>query len=180
MALPSTVFRVNIQLADIDRGVYESIQTTVAQHPSETDERLVARLLAMSIFQEPGLTFTKGLSASDEPDLWIIGPDGRVQFWVEVGLPDADRIMKASRHAARVALLACGRALANWEQQNLAKLNRISNLMIVNIDQGFFTTIVPLLQRSINWSITISGGILYLTVANETYEAAIQIRIGTF
>ena len=180
MALPSTVFRVNIQLADIDRGVYESIQATVAQHPSETEERLIARLLAMAIFYEPGLMFTKGLSATDEPDLWVIGPDGRAQFWVEVGLPDADRIIKASRHSARVALLACGRTLSNWEQQHFARLERIANLMVVSIDQGFLATLVAQLQRSINWSITISGGILYLTVATDTYEAALQIKSGTF
>ena len=180
MALPSTVFRVNIQLADIDRGVYESIQATVAQHPSETEERLIARLLAMAIFYEPELIFTKGLSATDEPDLWVIGPDGRAQFWVEVGLPDAERVIKASRHAVRVALLACGRTLSNWEQQHFARLARISNLMVVTIDQGFLTALVAQLQRSINWSITISGGILYLTVATDTYETAVQIKTGTF
>lgn len=180
MALPSTVFRVHIQLADIDRGVYEAIQTTVAQHPSETEERLIARLLAMAIFHEPELAFTKGLSAADEPDLWIIGPDGRAQFWVEVGLPDAERIMKAARHAARVALLACGRGLSNWEQQHLVRLNRLANLIVVSIDQGFLTMLASQLQRSIHWSITISGGMLYLSVANATHETAIQIRTGRF
>src|SRR5512145_1334338 len=102
MALPSTVYKASVQLADVDRGVYETLQSTVAQHPSETAERLCARLLAMAIFYEPELAFTKGLSATDEPDLWVIGPDARVRLWVEVGLPDADRIIKASRHAGRV------------------------------------------------------------------------------
>lgn len=180
MALPSRVFRVNIQLADIDRGVYESIQATVAQHPSETEERLIARVLALAIFYAPELSFTKGLSAGNEPDLWVIGPDGKPRFWVEVGLPDGDRIMKAARHAARVALLACGRALPNWEQLHLAKLARIANLIVVSIDQEFLTTLASRLQRSINWSITISGGTLYLTEAGDTHVTAVQIRTGAF
>ncbi len=99
MALPSTIYRTTVQLADIDRSIYETLQTTVARHPSETEERLIARLLALALFYEPDLGFTKGISATDEPDLWLKGADGRVQLWVEVGLPDAERIIKAARHA---------------------------------------------------------------------------------
>ncbi len=176
MALPSTIYRVTINLSDIDRGVYETIQTTVAQHPSETAERLVARLLALAIFHEPDLTFTKGLCASDEPDIWVVGPDGKPVLWVEVGLPDAERIIKASRHVQRVALLACGKALANWEQQHLPKLEKTSNLYIVNIEQSFIINSAARLERVINWSVTITEGMLYLTIGNETYETHIQTR----
>ena len=176
MALPSTIYRVTINLSDIDRGVYETIQTTVAQHPSETAERLVARLLALAIFHEPDLTFTKGLCASDEPDIWVVGPDGKPVLWVEVGLPDAERIIKASRHVQCVALLACGKALANWEQQHLPKLEKTSNLYIVNIEQSFIINSAARLERVINWSVTITEGMLYLTIGNETYETHIQTR----
>ena len=179
MALPSTIYRIHIHLSDIDRGVYETIQTTVARHPSETEERLAARLLAMTIFCEPGLNFTKGLSATDEPDIWVVGPDGRTKFWVEVGLPDADRIIKASRHAERVALLACGRTLPNWNKQHLSRLEQITNLTVVSVDQDFIATLTPRLQRSITWSITITGGILYLTAGDESYETAIHTKTGT-
>ena len=154
MALPSTIYRINIDLSDIDRAVYTTIQTTVARHPSETEERLAARLLAMTIFCEPELNFTKGLSATDEPDIWVVGPDGRTKFWVEVGVPDADRIIKASRHAERVALLACGRTLANWDKQHLSRLEQITNLTVVSVDQEFIAALTPRLQRSITWSIT--------------------------
>jgi uncharacterized protein YaeQ len=121
MALPSKVYKASIQLSDVDRGVYETLQATAAQHPSETEERLVARLLAYAIFHEPELTFTKGISATDEPDLWVKRGDDRVRLWVEVGLPEPDRIIKASRHSERVALLACGRTLANWDQTAVAQ-----------------------------------------------------------
>lgn len=178
MALPSKVYRASIQLSDVDRGVYETLQATVAQHPSETEERLVARVLAYAIFHEPGLTFTKGISATDEPDLWVKGADGRVRFWVEVGLPEPERIIRASRHSERVALLMCGKALANWEQQHLPKLGRVANLTVVNIDQAFINKLTTQLERSINWSITITEGTCYLAMAQETMEAAIQVKAG--
>ena len=176
MTLPSTVFRVNIHLSNIDRSIYETLQTTAAQHPSETDERLVARLLALAIFYEPDLTFTKGLCASDEPDMWVTGPDGKAKLWVEVGLPESVRIIKASRHSGRVALLACGKALINWDQQHLPKLGAIKNLTVISVDQSFIATLATQLERSVNWSITITEGTLYLTCRDATYETAIQIK----
>jgi uncharacterized protein YaeQ len=178
MALPSTIYKAAIQLSNVDRGVYETLQATVAQHPSETEERLVARLLAYGIFYEPELTFTKGISASDEPDFWVKGPDGRVRLWVEVGLPESDRIIKASRHSERVALLACGRTLPVWEQQHLPRLTGIANLTVVSIDQPFITRLMARLERSITWSVTITEGILYLTIGTETYETVIQVKAG--
>lgn len=178
MALPSTIYRANIELADIDRAVYETFQTTVARHPSETEERLVARLLALALFSEADLAFTKGLSAADEPDLWVKGPDGRVRLWVEVGLPESERIIKACRHAERVALLASGKALANWDQQHLPKLEGIGNLTVISVDQNFITTLASSLERSINWSLTITEGRLYLMNGDVTNETAIQLKTG--
>lgn len=179
MALPSTIYRANLHLSDIDRCVYETVQTTVARHPSETEERLVARLLAMAIFYEPELAFTKGISATDEPDIWVIGPDGRTLLWVEVGLPESDRIIKASRHAERVVLLACGKALSSWEQQHLPKLGSVKNLTIVSVDPAFINTLASNLERVINWSITLTEGTMYLTTGDVTHTTAIQIKVGT-
>lgn len=174
MALPASIYRVNIQLADVDRGVYEALQATVARHPSETEERLVTRLLAYALFFEPELTFCKGLSAADEPELWVKGPDGRVSLWVEVGLPDADRIIKASRHSLRVALVASGRTLVNWEQQQLPKLHDIQSLVIYKFNQQFINCLVAKLARCICWEVTVSDGSLYINVGDETFETALQ------
>jgi uncharacterized protein YaeQ len=178
MALPSKVYKASLQLSDIDRGIYETVQATVAQHPSETEERLVARLLAYAIFHEPELTFTKGISATDEPDLWVKRADDRVRLWIEVGLPEPDRIIKASRHSERVALLACGRALASWDQQQLPKLEKLANLTIISIDPAIIARLATKLERSIIWSVTITEGTLYLTIGEETLEAAIQVKTG--
>lgn len=176
MAKPSTIYRVNIQLSDIDRGIYEALQTTVARHPSETEERLVARLLAYVLFYEEELLFTKGVSAGDEPDLWSKGPDGRVLLWVEVGLSEAERLIKAARHAERVALLACGNSLPNWERQQFPKLAGVANLAIMTLEQGFINRLVALLERSITWDITITEGTMYLQIAGESLETPLQVR----
>lgn len=178
MALPATIYRVNIQLSDVDRGVYESLQATVARHPSETEERLVARLLAYALFFEPGLVFTKGVSAGDEPDIWLKGPDDRVLLWVEVGLPEPERLIKASRHAARAALVACGRALPNWELQSLPKLAGVPNLALITFDQTFINSLASGLDRSISWSVTITDGNMYIDVGADTFETVLQVRLG--
>jgi len=176
MALPSTIYRVTMQLSDVDREVYESLQVTVARHPSETEERLVARLLAYALFYNPELTFTKGISAGDEPDLWVKGPDDRVLLWVEVGLPEADRIIKASRHVERAVLIACGRALPKWEQQHLPKLEGVPNLSVIRFDQAFINGLSATLDRSINWSVTITDGNLYINVGADTFETVFKSR----
>jgi len=174
MAQPSTIYRVGIQLSDIDRGLYESLQTTVARHPSETEERLLARILAYALYYEPELTFTKGVGAGDEPDLWLKGPDGRVRCWIEVGLPDAERLVKASRHSEQVALYAFGPALAVWEKQQLPKLAGISNLTVISLDQAFLRNLAGRLQRSISWSLTVTEGSLYLAIDGETLESSLN------
>ncbi|MBJ6723223.1 YaeQ family protein [Geomesophilobacter sediminis] len=178
MALPSTVHRATVQLSDIDRGVYQSIQTTLARHPSETQERLVARLLAYLLFYEEDLQFTKGISAGDEPDLWSKGPDDRVLTWVEVGLPEPERLLKASRHAGRVALLPCGNGFPHWERQHLPKITGIGNLTLVTVDPGFLSRVAAQVERSIVWEVTITEGTLYLQSAGESLETEVVVRCG--
>lgn len=178
MALPSTIYKANIEVADVDRGVYGTVQTAVARHPSETEERLVLRLLASALFFDPEIAFTKGICAGDEPDLWLKGPDGRVLLWVEVGLPEAERLLKACRHAGKTVLLAGGRSLWNWEQQHLPKLAGVGNLAVVALDQEVVNQLVARLARSISWSVTISEQTLYLNVGTETLETPVRMLAG--
>jgi uncharacterized protein YaeQ len=178
MALPATVYRANIQLSHVDRSHYEAVQTTVARHPSETEERLVARLLAYALCYEPELAFGKGIGVGDEPDLWVKGPDGRVQRWIEVGLPDPDRLLKACRHAGQVILLACGAALPRWTSQHLAKLASAPNLTVIGLDQAFLNQVVSRLQRAINWELTVTEGALYLTIDGNLLQTTLTHLAG--
>ena len=170
MALPSTIYRASVQLSDLDRQVYEQLQTTIAKHPSETEERLIARLLAYALCYEEELCFTKGVGSGDEPDLWSKGADGRVRLWIEVGLPDADKLAKSCRHVERAILFACGPALSRWQAQHLPKLASSQNLTVIGLEPGFMGKLVDHLQRAINWSLTVTEGALYLTVGAETVE----------
>jgi uncharacterized protein YaeQ len=178
MALPSTIYRFSLELSDIDRQIYESLQATVARHPSETEERLVARLLAYALFHEPGLEFTKGICAGDEPDLWLKGPDGRTLLWVEVGLPDPERLLKASRHCERIALLAYGNSYPLWERDHLSRLTAIRNLTLLCVDPGFPAQLVCRLERTVRWAVTRTEGSLYLGVGGETLETHLHLKVG--
>jgi uncharacterized protein YaeQ len=175
MALPSTIYRAALQLSDIDRGVYQTIQTTVARHPSETEERLVARLLAYVLCYAEDLVFTKGICAGDEPDLWVTGPDGRVRQWLEVGLPDAERLIKASRHAEQVTLFACGSALSLWERNQLPRLAAAGTVTVLTVAPSLLHRLVTLLERTITWEITITEATLYLQIGGVSLESPIQV-----
>ncbi len=179
MALPATIYRVGIQLSDVDRNQYHKLQATVARHPSETPERLIARVLAYACRFDPELAFTKGICAGDEPDLWIKGPDGRVTTWIEVGQPDPERLLKVSRHAEQVILFAYGPARYRWENQHLSRLSAIRNLTVFGIDYDFLEQIVARLQRAINWDLTITEGNIYLSIGDETLESSLTLLSGT-
>lgn len=178
MALPATVYRAAIDLSDLDRACYARLETTVARHPSETAERLVARLLAYALCYDEELTFTKGIAAGDEPDLWAKEPDGRVREWIEVGLPDPDRLRKASRHAGRVVLVASGSGMSRWLEQHQAKLAPLANLTILALDQAVVARLAAGLERVIDWSLTVTEGTLYLTCGGESLEAPLTVLQG--
>jgi len=178
MALPSIIHRVAIDLSDIDCGRYTRLEVTVARHPSETAERLVLRVLAYALCYEEGLVFTRGISAGDEPDLWAKRPDGRVQEWVEVGLPDPERLRKASRHAERAVLVAGGGGLQRWLNQHQPKLASITNLSVLTLDPALVSRLAETLERVVEWSVTVTEGVLYLTRCGETLESPITIVQG--
>ena len=178
MALPSTIYRVTIQLSDVDRCIYETLQTTLARHPSETAERLVLRLLAYAVCYGPDLSFTKGVGAGDEPDLWAKGGDGRVTHWIEVGTPEPERLIKAARHAGRVVLLASAPNRHRWDEQHLAKLAGVPNLTAIGLDFPFVRQLAEGLERTISWGVTISGGSIYVTAVGTSFDAPLELLAG--
>ena len=109
MALKSTIFRLTLNVSDMDRGYYGEHSLTVARHPSENDERMMVRVLAFALFAADDLRFGRGLSAEDEADLHAEAPDGTIRLWIDVGLPDERLVKKAAARADRVVVLAYGR-----------------------------------------------------------------------
>ena len=134
MALGSTIYKVELSIADIAKGYYADHVLSLARHPSETEERLMARLLAFALHAHADLKFGRGISTDDEPDLWLKDPTGTIDLWIDVGLPDERSVRKACGRATRVVVLAYGgRKLEMWWQQNAEALARNRNLEVVTL-----------------------------------------------
>jgi uncharacterized protein YaeQ len=168
MALGATLYKLQLSLSDIDRNHYQDHALTLAQHPSETMERLLVRIIAFVFEADEKLTMTRGLSSSDEPDLWRHSDDGEIQHWIEAGLPDAARVKKASHRARRVTVYCYGdRKTDVWWQQNSAALLAIDNLDVVLIDTNDIAQLQPLLARHMKWQCTLQDNAAWITNATD-------------
>ena len=174
MAQRATIHRVQIDLCDSDREVFEEIQMSVARADSETAHRLVARLLAYCLYYERDIAFTGGVGSGDEPDVWVEEPGGRVKLWLEVGLPDPTRLVKAARHCGQVVLLAYGRRLADWYSEHRTRFHRVENVTLTELDWGFLDQLAADLDRNLRWTLTVSGGTLYLTAGDRQLETTLR------
>jgi len=168
MALPATIHRVAIELSDVDQNRYASISTTAARHPSETAERLIARLIAYALSYDEDIAFTRGICEADEPDLWIKSLDGRLLDWIEVGLPEAKRLAKASNHCERVTLFAYGDAFDRWLAASRTQLAAIKNFRLYYLSEDLIAPLVAQLTRSVEWQFTNSDKTLYITAGDES------------
>lgn len=174
MALKSTVFKAELQIADMDRNYYQTHLITVARHPSETDERMMMRILGFMLNASESLAFANGLTASDEPDLWDKDLTGSIELWVMVGLPDEKLIKKACGRSSRVVVYSYGGSAAEiwWSAINQRKFE---NLSVVNISQNQSTFLATLAQRSMKIQATIQDGIIWLSSADITLEINQQV-----
>ena len=178
MARSSTIYRALIELSHVDRNVYGEHRLTIARHPSETLERMVVRLLAFGLRYDDGIEFGRGVSATDEPDLWRREGDGRVIEWIEVGQPDAKRLIKASRKSGRCQLFVFGDGAERWREAQLADLNAPDNLGVARIDDAFIAEIVATVDRQLRWSMTIADGTLFLSTEDASFETSPEVWLG--
>jgi uncharacterized protein YaeQ len=170
VALSATIFKASLQIADLDRNYYQDHALTLARHPSETDERLMVRLLAYALNAADSLEFGRGLSADDEPDLWIRDLTGNIELWIEVGLPDEKTVRKACNRAARVRLYSYGgQASAVWKKQ-LGSWDRKANLEIFSLDAQATRELAGLAQRSMRLQVTIQDGRALITDGAQAVE----------
>ena len=170
MALKATIFRALVNVADTDRAVYLDQTLTLARHPSETDERMMIRLLAWMLNADPDLEFTKGLCADDEPEIWKKALHGAVELWCEVGLPDEKRLRRACGRADKVLLYVYGaRAAQVWWKQNKDLLSRLANLTIYFIPDTLSLALAKQAEKSMSWQVTISDGTVWLSDGSTSY-----------
>ena len=174
MALTATIYNFDVELADSDRQVYESLALRVAQHPSESDEYLIARLLAYLLEYAEGIAFSRGVSEPEEPAIAVRDLTGAITTWIEIGTPDAARLHKASKAAARVAVY-CHKDPAQWLRQlNPADIHRAGALELYAIDRDLIAALVERLDRRLQFSMSITDREIYLSIGTDNLTGAVR------
>lgn len=178
MARGATIYKVGLELSLVDRDVYAERSLTVARHPSETHERTLVRILAFALRYEEGLEFGRGISATDEPDLWSREGDGRPRQWIEVGQPDGKKLAKAARHSERAILFAFGEGLDRWWAAQLDTIKTAENLSVARVEEGFLEALAKVTDRQMRWSLTLSDGLVFLTSGEDSFETQFEPLFG--
>ena len=171
MALKATICKAELRIANMERGYYHDHALTIARHPSETDERMMVRLLAFALNADDTLAFGAGLSADDEPDLWRKDLTGSIKTWIDVGLPDEKRIRKACGRADEVFVYSYGgRAADLWWQQAGEKLAKSNKLTVINLEYSGTQALAKLAARNMQLQITIQDGQVWMADERESVQ----------
>ena len=171
MALKATIFKLDLNVTDMDRNHYGSYALTLARHPSENNERMMVRLLAFAVNASDALEFTKGISSDDEPDLWQKSLSGEIDLWIDLGQPDEKRIRKACGRSRQVLIYTYPRRSADvWLKQITDKLKRFDNLTIINLPDGVSQQLATLAQRNMQLQCTIQDGVAWFSDDKNSVE----------
>lgn len=173
MALTSTIYNFEIQLSDMDRNVYETLDLRVAQHPSESAEYLVTRLLAYGCEYTEGIEFSKGISTPDDPPVFVRDLTGKMLTWIEIGSPDAARVHRASKASERVVIYTHKdpkQLLAQWAGERIHKAEEVE---LYSVDRTMLDAIVAKLDRRMSFGLSITDRHLYLAIGDEVIDGAL-------
>ena len=173
MALTATIFNFDVDLADSDRGVYESLALRVAQHPSESDEYLITRLLAYLLEYAEGIAFSRGVSEPDEPAVSVRDLTGAIRAWIDIGTPDAARLHKASKAAARVVVYTHKDPEQFVRRLAGERIHRADALELYAIDRTLISALTARLERRMAFSVSITDRELYISIGSETLTGAV-------
>jgi len=174
VALTATIYTFNIELADADRGVYETLDLRVACHPSETDEYLVTRLLAYCLEYSEGINYSKGLSDPEDPTIAVRDLTGALLVWIDVGAPAAARLHRASKAASRVVVYTHkdpARLVRQWSSE---RIHRAAELELHSFERTLITWLVARLKRRMTFSLSVTGRHLYISIDDDAVEGAVE------
>ena len=176
MALKATIHKARLQLSDMDRGVYLERALTIARHPSETDERMMIRLLAYALHvpadeRQGALDFSKSLWDTDEPDLWLKDLTGAVRHWIDVGQPDERRLLRAASRADRVTVIGYAASTPIWWKGVSAKLARVRNVVVWQVPAAESQALAALAERTMQLDVLVQDG----TVSIGSGEALVEV-----
>jgi len=176
MGINATIFKVELQIADLDRQYYHDHSLTIARHPSETDERMMVRVLAFARHASEQLGFGKGLSTEGEPDLWLKTLTDEIELWIDVGQPDEKHIRRACGRARQVFIYAYGGNMAdNWWQQNQKHLKQLDKLAVYQVPEQASKALADLVQRTMQIQCTIQDGEMMFTDGEMSVQLVLQV-----
>ena len=176
MATNATIFKIDLQIADLDRHYYHDHSLTIARHPSETDERMMVRVLAFVCHAHERLTFAKGLSTEDEPDLWLRTLSDEIELWIEVGQPDEKILRRACGRSKQVCVYCYGGKVADiWWQHHQRKLQPLDKLMVCNIAETASQALAEMVKRTMQLQCTLQDGEIMITDGENTVSVILQV-----
>jgi uncharacterized protein YaeQ len=173
MALKATIYKADLQIADMDRHYYADHALTIARHPSETDERMMARVLAYALYAQDGIAFTKGLFDVDEPEVWVKNLAGEIILWIDLGQPDDARIRRACGRAGQVVVLCYSSSCDVWWKQIAGKLTRFSNLTVLQLPAETAQALAALAERSMRLQCMVQDGEVWLNSETQSVPVAL-------
>ncbi len=178
MALRASIHRAELSIADLDRNVFERHVLTLARHPSETEGRMMVRLLAFAMHADDALAFGRGLSTEDEPDLWKRDDTGAIELWIDVGLPDERDVRKACGRARSVVVLAYGeRRTEVWWEANADAFARLENLRVLTLSDRDSAALQTMAERSMKLACTLQDGHVWFASDTDSVEITPSIRL---
>ena len=178
MALRPTIHKAELDISDVDRQYYAAHNLVLARHPSETDERMMVRLLAFALCADDALSFAGGISNSDEPDLWSKDLTGEIQLWIEIGQPDARSIRKASHRARRVLVLGYGRSVDPWWMKAKVELSALSSVRVLAISAVEAAALAARANRNMAFHVFIQEHTVTFTDQQESVAVTLRYLLG--
>ena len=176
MAIKATIFKCELVISDLVRHYYQTHNLIIARHPSETDERMMLRILMFAVHAHELLQMTKGISTDDEPDLWQKSLSGEIEHWIELGQPDERRLRQASGKAKKVTLLTYGgNAPQVWWQQNQNKLDAIKNLSVYTISDEQSKALAGIAERNMRIQVMLDQDQISLSSESQALELGLEI-----
>jgi uncharacterized protein YaeQ len=178
MALVATVYRLQIELSDVDRGVYQALDLRLARHPSESMAYLLTRVLAYCLCHEEGIAFSKGgLSDADEPPVGIRDLQGVLRAWIDVGTPSAERLHRASKACPRVVVFTQHDPALLQKQARERAIHRVESIEIYALEPAFLEALAEVTDRNARWALTHTEGVLYVTAGDRNLSGALTRHV---
>jgi uncharacterized protein YaeQ len=173
MALKATIYKADLQVADMDRHHYADYALTIARHPSESDERMMVRVLMYALYAQEGIAFTKGLFDVDEPEVWVKDLTGEIRLWIDIGQPDETRLRKACGRAGQVIAVCYSSSCEVWWRPIENKLVRLNNLTVLQLPAETSRALAALAERSMQLQCMVQDGEVWIS----TDAARVQVEL---